>query len=195
MTAEIDTTRRFRPLHWAGRFAGSVRPGAPTDEALDWVTRSLSDREAVLFTRMSNPDQRHAVAVALAVAGQLAETETTETETDHDMTRKEVEQAVIAASLLHDVGKTAAGMRTYGRVIATLSGAIGGRDYAEHWQDTKGITRRVGLYLRYPELGGEMLEVSASHPWVIAWAREHHNPEDQWTVPVELGRLMAAADR
>ena len=77
---------------------------------------------------------------------------------------------------------------------ATLSGAVGGRDFAEHWQDTAGFTRKVGLYLRYPALGAEMLEVAGSHPWVVAWAAEHHEPEEEWSVPVEIGRVLAAAD-
>jgi hypothetical protein len=96
---------------------------------------------------------------------------------------------------MHDVGKTASGLRTYGRVVATLSGAVGGRVFAEFWQDSSGFTRKVGLYLRYPALGSEMLEIAQSDPWVIAWAREHHEPEAAWTVPIEVFRVLVAADR
>ena len=86
-------------------------------------------------------------------------------------------------------------LRTYGRVLATLSGALGGRGWSEIWQDSTGFTRKVGLYLRYPILGAEMLQVAESDPWVIAWAREYHEPEEDWTVPVEVFRVVAAADR
>jgi hypothetical protein len=29
---------------------------------------------------------------------------------------------------------------------------------------------------------------------VIAWAAQHHEPEEAWTVPLEVGRVLAAAD-
>jgi hypothetical protein len=131
---------------------------------------------------MGNPDRRHAIAVAREVDRRLPA----------DADRRD--EALVAA-LLHDIGKTASGLRTYGRAVATLSGAIGGRSYAEHWQGSYGFTRKVGLYLRYPVLGAEMLEMAGSRPWVVAWAAEHHLPEEEWTVPVETFRVLVAADR
>jgi hypothetical protein len=174
---------RFRPLHWTARFFTSIRPGRPAAEDEAWARGLLTEREADLFGRMSNPDRRHAVAVAREVDRSLpAGTERRDT--------------VLAAALLHDIGKTVSGLRSYGRVIATLSGAVvGGRVFAEFWQDSSGFTRKVGLYMRYPILGAEMLEIAQSDPWVIAWAREHHEPEDDWTVPVDIFRTVVAADR
>ena len=62
------------------------------------------------------------------------------------------------------------------------------------WSQRRGMTRRVGLYLQYPELGSELLAVAGSDPRVVAWAAQHHEPESSWTVPIDLGRLLAAAD-
>jgi len=174
--------KRFRPAHWSARFFTSIRPGRPAPDDEAWARGLLTGREGELFARMSNPDRRHAVAVAREVDATLAPS------TDRRDT-------VLAAALLHDVGKTVSGLRTYGRVLATLSGALGGRGWSEIWQDSTGFTRKVGLYLRYPILGAEMLQVAESDPWVIAWAREHHEPEEDWTVPVEVFRVVAAADR
>ena len=185
----VPNTRRFRPLHWAGRLGRSLRPGAPSAASLTWACEWLSDPEQALFARMSHPDQRHSIGVA-----RRAEDGLDELAVDGRALDDEQRRAVMAAALLHDVGKTQAGLRTYGRVVATLSGAVGGKDFAEHWQDTAGFTRKVGLYLRYPTLGSEMLQVAESHPWVVAWAAEHHEPEDAWTVPVEVGRLLESAD-
>jgi hypothetical protein len=28
----------------------------------------------------------------------------------------------------------------------------------------------------------------------VAWAREHHRPQAEWSVPAAQGRLLAAAD-
>ncbi len=72
---------------------------------------------------------------------------------------------------------------------------VAGRDFAEAWQESSGFTRRVGLYLRYGELGADMLKVAESDPVVVAWAAEHHLPADQWTVPAGLGTVLVAADR
>ena len=180
----------LRPLHRVGRFFGSIRPGGPRAADLAWVAGVLSETEHRWFQRMTNPDRRHSVAVARAVEAHLEEIRVEGAPLDESQRR-----AVLAAALLHDVGKAQAGLRTYGRVVATLSGAIGGTDFAEAWQDTTGFTRKVGLYLRYPAIGAEILTVAGSHPWVVAWAAEHHSPPDEWTVPVEVGEVLAAADR
>ena len=92
------------------------------------------------------------------------------------------------------MGKSVAGLGTYGRVMATLSEAVGGRSMARVWADRRGMTRRIGLYLQYPTLGAELLAVAGSDDRVVAWAAEHHEPEERWTVPVEAGRLLSAAD-
>ena len=183
MTA-TTSAHRFRPIHWTSRAARSIRPGPPAASKVEWAEQHLNDREQALFARMSNPDRRHAIGVAMEASRQLDDLGL-----DDDRRR-----AAVAAALMHDVGKSAAGLRTYGRVVATLSGAVGGKAFAEHWQDTAGFTRKVGLYLRYPELGAEQLMVAGSDPWVVAWAREHHRPEEDWTLPVEVGRVLAAAD-
>ena len=32
------------------------------------------------------------------------------------------------------------------------------------------------------------------NPLTVAWAREHHRPPDQWTVPAAVGAVLKAAD-
>ena len=132
-----------------------------------------------LWWRMSGPDRRHSVAVARRVERSLG----------HEATRP-----VIAAALLHDVGKTVAGLRTYGRVVATLSAAVVGHGMAHDWSRTDGFVRKVGLYLRHDELGGDQLFMAGSDPLTVAWAREHHRPAEEWTVPTHIGEALKAAD-
>lgn len=175
--------RALRPIHWAGRFFSSIRPGRPPAGELSWVSSQLSAEEAVLFGRMSNPDQRHSIAVA-----RRAEPALEAIELDADRRR-----AAITAALLHDVGKSIAGLRTYGRVAATLAGALAGHDMADAWQQTSGFTRRVGLYLNYPRLGAELLELHGSDPWVVAWAAEHH--DEASSLPEPVAAILRAADR
>ncbi|MEZ5341648.1 MAG: hypothetical protein R2706_09400 [Acidimicrobiales bacterium] len=62
----------MNPSHWlhlARRFVESCRPGAPQASDIFWVQRQLSDTEFTLWSRLSNPDQRHSIGVARAVGG------------------------------------------------------------------------------------------------------------------------------
>src|SRR5439155_1342442 len=81
----------------------------------------------------------------------------------------------------------------YGRVVATLAGAAAGHDMAKEWSKRTGITRRVGLYLRHAELGGDMLALAGSDSQTEAWARQHHSPPDTWTVPRDVADALKAA--
>src|SRR5436305_9218130 len=122
--------------HLARRFFGSLRPGGPSATDDTWARSQLLPGEVALWTRMSNPDRRHAAGVARDVERSLG----------HEATRP-----VLAAALLHDVGKIESGLRTYGRVIATLCGMIIGREQAKVWMRGRGFTRKVGMYLLHPE--------------------------------------------
>lgn len=106
----------------------------------------------------------------------------------------EATRAVLVAALLHDVGKLESGLRTYGRVVATVSGKVAGADMAHTWRRQRGFARRVGLYLLHAEIGGDLLALAGSDPLAVAWAREHHLPPDEWTVPAAVGAVLKAAD-
>jgi hypothetical protein len=167
------------PLHLTRRFFGPLRPGGPPVGEVEWVASVLSAAELELWSRMRGPDRRHSVLVGRRVERALGHEATTE---------------VLAAALLHDVGKSVSGLRTYGRVIATVSAAVAGHHMAYRWSQARGFVRRVGLYLRHPELGGDLLAIAGSHPLTIAWTREHHLPSDDWTVPAHLGVVLKASD-
>lgn len=165
--------------HLVRRFFGSLRPGGPAAADQAWVDERLLPAERELWGRMSGPDRRHAVGVAQAVQRALG----------HEATRP-----VLAAALLHDVGKVEAGLRTYGRVVATLSAKIAGPAMAHTWRRHRGYTRRVGLYLLHAEVGGDLLELAGSDALTVAWTREHHLHEDEWTVPRPVADALKAAD-
>jgi hypothetical protein len=166
-------------LHLVRRFFGSLRPGGPGAAAEAWVAERLLPGELELWKQMSRPDRRHAHGVARRVERALG---------------VEATHPVLAAALLHDVGKTDARLRTYGRVVATLSASVAGRDMAKVWRNQTGFIRRVGLYLLHPEIGAERLELAGSDPLTVAWAREHHLPVDQWTLPRHLADALKDAD-
>lgn len=165
--------------HLVKRFFGSLVPRGPSAADSAWVAEVLLPGEVDVWRRMSRSDRRHAAGVARRVERALG----------HEATRP-----ILAAALLHDCGKVVAGLGTYGRVVATLSAKVAGREHAVAWRETRGFTRRVGLYLEHPELGADLLGMAGSAPVTVAWTREHHLPEDQWTVAVDVGRVLKAAD-
>lgn len=154
-----------RPLHLARRFFGSLWPGGPGAADREWVAEILSTSELVIWKRMSGADQRHAAGVARRVS-QAGVGE-----------RREV----LAAALLHDSGKVVSAVGTFGRVAATLLGPARARG-------------RLAEYLRHDVLGADLLGQAGSHPLTVAWAREHHLAPERWSVPMEVGAVLKAAD-
>lgn len=165
--------------HLAKRFFGSLVPLGPPRRDHEWIAGQLIPEEREIWRTMSRADRRHAAGVARRVERALG---------------AEASRPVLAAALLHDCGKTVSGLGTYGRVVATLSVKLAGQDQALAWRETRGFTRRVGLYALHPELGADLLGLAGSAPLTVAWAAEHHLPSDQWTVPLAIGEALRAAD-
>jgi hypothetical protein len=129
---------------------------------------------------MSNPDRRHAVCVARAVAAELG---------------GGGDRPVLAVALLHDSGKAVSRLGTVARVVATLVWLGLGTGRARRWAAGSGfISRRLGEYHLHPELGAQLLQEAGADPLTIAWTREHHLLPDQWTIPYELAAVLKACD-
>jgi hypothetical protein len=168
-----------RLLHLVRRFFATVIPLGPPRTDDDWAREQLTEAEQDLWSRMARVDRRHSARVAREVVDELGERAT---------------NPVVAAALLHDVGKTIPHLGAFGRVVATLSEAVAGQEHARLWARSSGFTRRVGQYVLYPELGVDLLHMAGSDELVVTWSREHHLPEDQWTVDPDLGRALRRAD-
>ena len=176
----------LRPVHRAERFVRSVFSVAPAPEKVEWASSFLTEPEQRLFLRMHSVDQSHSIAVARAVAAHLDQVGLEESDPDA--------RWLIAAALLHDVGKSVSGLGTYGRVVATVSEALGGSEMGAHWAERSGMTRKVGLYMQYPQLGADLLALAESDDRVVAWALEHHLPQEQWTLDENCALLLQQAD-
>lgn len=159
--------------HLVARFFGSLRPGGPSQVDEAWAAAHLGDDEIVLWRRMSNADRRHAAGVARRVDSALGELAT---------------EPVLAAALLHDVGKVESGLGTFGRVFATLCAALGGRSRIAAGGG------RTARYLRHDAIGAELLAVAGSDPLTVTWAAEHHRPASAWTLPHAVAAALKAAD-
>jgi hypothetical protein len=166
-------------LHLARRFVGSLRPGppAPTDEA--WAEAHLLAGEVALWRRMANPDRRHAVGVGRNVVAELGPA---------------TGRPVVAAALLHDVGKVVSAYRTPARVVATVVWAVVDDGLADRWLERRRPWRRLAQYRRHPQLGAELIRQAGGDPLTVAWAAEHHLPPDRWTLPPTVAAVRKACD-
>lgn len=169
----------MKALHLTKRFFGSMLPIGPSSDDREWATSQLLPGEVGLWNRMSAQDRRHAAGVARRTAEVLGERAT---------------RPVLAAALLHDVGKVDSQLGTFLRVVATLSAAVAGRETAELWVKTTGVTRRIGLYLKHPEIGGDLLEMAGSDDFTSTWAREHHLPADACSLDSVVADALREAD-
>jgi hypothetical protein len=146
------------------RFFGAFSPVGPKRADVEWVAEVLTESELVVWRRLPRHDRRHSVRVARDVEAALAGTEYVG------------DPRWIEAALLHDVGKLDAGLGVLGRVGATLAGAAAGPDLADAWSAKRGITRKVGLYLRHPEIGADRIRMCGGSREAARWAECHQDP-------------------
>jgi hypothetical protein len=156
--------------HLAKRFFTSLWPGGPTAADDAWAVHYLGPGETLLWRRMPGFDRRHAVGVARRVCTSLGENAT---------------RPVVAAALLHDVGKIESGFGVWRRVLATLWIGVRGRD---------NVRGRMALYATHPAIGAQLLRDAGADELTAAWAEEHHLPAARWTVPAELAAALKASD-
>ncbi len=169
--------------HLARRFFGALRPGTPAVDDVRWVETILTPPELELWRRMPNHDRKHSIAVARRVDAALG-------------VQGHGHQRWLAAALLHDVGKLDASLGVLGRVGATIAGGLAGHDMAPVWSEKRGITRRVGLYLRHPELGATRIRVVGGREEVASWAAAHHDAvaREQLDFPEPVVTALLEAD-
>lgn len=166
-------------IHLTKRFFGSLWPFGPRRDADAWATGHLLEGEVHLWHRMSPQDRRHSIGVARRVVESLGE---------------KASREVVAAALLHDVGKVDSHLGTFLRVVATASAKVAGHETADLWVRSSGVTRRIGLYLKHPSIGGDLLAMAGSDAFTETWAREHHLPAEECTLDHELAHALRISD-
>lgn len=131
-----------------------------------------------LYHGMGRAEQSHSLAVLRALLRQG--------QTDPDL---------LAAALLHDVGKTRAPLRLFDRVLVVLAKRLA-PSAAQAWSNgaLHGWRRAFVVAARHAEWGAEMLEQTGASPRLVGMVRQHHAslPEGGTEADRQLGALRAA---
>jgi hypothetical protein len=164
----------MRPIYRVWQFWQVVTARPLDRKAKAEIESILSPQQQRLFGRFSASEQQHSYRVfrALRRAGQG----------DPDL---------LAAALLHDVGKTRLHRRWWDRPVVVLAQAFLPGKAAE-WSrgEPKGFNRPFVVKANHAEWGALDAETAASSPLTVALIRHHHDPPAAET-DEKLARLLA----
>jgi len=135
------------------------------DEELNEAQQALTPAQWVLFCRMSPADRRHGAAVYRALRARAVHS-----------------PDLLAAALLHDVGKASAAAPLWMRVAVALLERLA-PDWLERLSrgTTRGWRQRLSAYLRHAELGAHQAAQAGCSPRTVALIRRHHEPVERPT--------------
>lgn len=126
-----------------------------------------------MWRRMQGFDRRHAIGVARRVSELLG---------------TGASRPVLAAALLHDVGKLDSGLGVFARVVATV------RAWALGAERAAAGDGRMARYTNHPMIGAALLRDAGADRLTITWAAEHHLPANDWSLPANIVAALKAAD-
>lgn len=159
-------------------FSALAAPFAPED--LREAQRLLTPTQWALFLRMTRSDRRHGLAVCRALQAQGAQ--------PHDL---------LAAALLHDVGKAAVPSAIWVRVLVVLLGRLAPRRLERlEREPSRGWERAVAAYRQHAERGAEWAAQVGCSPTTVDLIRRHETPVSSFDREMDLllVRLQAADD-
>jgi hypothetical protein len=135
---------------------------APAPEDLKVVSSVLSPEQLSLFRQMQPSEQAHSIQVMYTVLEAI------------NGRTSEHQQDLLAAALLHDVGKNRYPLRLWERVLIVLSRAFN-PELVKRWgeEEPTGWRRAFVVSERHPEWGAQMAAAAGASPLTEALIRRH----------------------
>lgn len=144
----------------AGQFWRVLTAGKLPESAWAEISAVLGEDELALFQRFSNSDRRHSYRVlrTLKSAG-------------------DQHADLLAAALLHDIGKTQAALSIWQRSLIVLGSAIFPQRSAQ-WGQGKANSWRAPFAVKekHPDWGADMAQKAGSRPLTVELIRRHQEP-------------------
>lgn len=152
-----------------------------SDAARQHIATVLSPVEQQLFYQFSRSDQGHSYRVMQLLQAQ-----------GHQ------EPSLLAAALLHDIGKTRVSLYWWDRMFIVLAVLAGSERYQRWGQgEPRGWRKGIVVRIHHPDWGAEMTQAIGSEPLTVALIRRHQEklPSDAAaTLENHLLRLLQWAD-
>jgi hypothetical protein len=159
---------------------------SPASHDLETIKTFLPPPLLALFSSMSPEEQAHSISILNKLQGQ-----------------GEQNTNLLAAALLHDVGKSRFPLRLWERVyVVLIKTAV--PNLCKEWGANNPLTPAEGAWngflwrlkkpfmvaVRHPEWGAEMAAAAGANPQVVALIRRHQDPLTEITVVNEEDGLL-----
>ncbi len=154
----------------------STARGIVSQRRLEDATVVLNPRAQALFVEQAPQDQRHALTVFEALE-----------QTEH------ASEDLLAAALLHDVGKSLAPFRPWQRGLFTLAKYLAPRPLERaSRRPARGLRHRLWQYAHHAQIGAALAEEVGCSPVTVRLILRHEDcletcqtREDRWLVALQ----------
>lgn len=163
------------------QFWSGMRSSPPTQDELQPARSVLTEQQMALFLKLSPFEQRHGLRVQHALIDQG--------ETHPDL---------MAAALLHDIGKIRHPLHLWDRVTIVLARELAPKKVnAWGFGEPKGWRRAFVIYNKHPKWGAELVSQVGASPLLLTLIQKHEEIESMEGLnlqEIRLVKLLRQAD-